>query len=224
MRKFAHLEVPAAKAARASESLHVVGGALACCERVWVYTLSPELEAVPVRGFGLVAHPVRYGFFTFLRAALLKLCMLCKSTCLGPGLIDWVGWTTPRPGPAGADDPGMLQHSAVDPPIPPDDRGATGVWVGSRKSSRDDVPRSPLKQSGIGPARLGGRPAPLSRAWLLEAARRLFSLRRERTVPPLAPRAEGVQAGRERAAQPRHALLRSEARRFWSVGGTNSLC
>ena len=127
-------------------------------------------------------------------------------------MIGWVGWTTPRRGLAGADDPGMLQHSAVDAPIPPDDRGCTGVWVGSRKSSRDAVPRSPLKQSGIGPAGLGGRPAPLSRAWLPEAVRRLFSLRRERTVPPLAPRAEGVQAGRERAAQP-HATHSCAAKR-----------
>ena len=56
-----------------------------------------------------------YGWADFLRAALLELCTRCKSTGLGLGLTDWVGWTTPRPGAAGTGGQGTLQQSAEAP-------------------------------------------------------------------------------------------------------------
>ena len=76
-------------------------------------------------------------------------------------------------------------------PTPLTTRDAAGAWVGSRKSSRDDVSRSFLRESGIGLARSAALAAPLSRASLLDAMRGFGSLRREDAQPPVAPRREG---------------------------------
>ena len=81
----------------------------------------------------LVAHAVRYGFFTFLRAALLKLCSMLQTTGLGPGLIRAAERTSPQPGLAGLGPQRTLQHSAVGPPSTSDDHGAVGCMGGVAK-------------------------------------------------------------------------------------------
>ena len=141
---------------------------------------------------GLVSHPVRYGFDTFLRAALLKLCTRCKSTGLGLGLTEWVGWTTPQPGAAGAGGPGTLQQSAEAPPSTPDDRGARGAWEASREASHTAATRSLPRQSGTGPARPWPRLAPLSRASLLQATLGLGGWRQAKAGSTHVPAVGGV--------------------------------
>ena len=129
--------------------------------------------------------------------------------------------TEPSPTAPGESPQRTLQHSAVGPPNTSDDRGAPGAWVGSRKSSRDDVSLSSLRESGIGLARPAAPPAPPSRASLLDAMRGLGSLRREDALPPDATAVQGVQVSRSRPAYEIIAVLRIKAQRIWPVRATD---
>ena len=92
---------------------------------------------------------------------------------------------------------------------------------GSRKSSRDDVSLSSLREIGIGLARPAAvPPAPLSRASLLAAMRGLGSLRREDALPPDATAVRGVQVSRSRPAYEIIAVLRIKAQLIWLVRAT----
>ena len=147
--------------------------------------------------------------FTFLRAALLKICTRCKSKGLGTGLTHWVGRTILQPGPAGIGGPEALQHSWESPPNTPDDRGARGYMWPPRNASCTAALRAFPQQSGTGPASPWPRPAPLGRARLLEAARGRCGWRQTHEESTTGPRSEGYIRARH-ASPGRKTRLRAQ--------------
>ena len=121
--------------------------------------------------FWLVAHAIRYGFFTFSAHRALKLCMARSGAGLGPGLVRVIGRTRPWPGLAWGEPHGVPQHSSVDPPNTINHRGARGMQGPPPKSSHTATRRLPPRQSATGPTSLGARLAALGRAQHLEAMR-----------------------------------------------------
>ena len=109
-------------------------------------------------------------------------------------------------------------------PTPLTTRDAAGAWVGARKSSRDDVSRSFLRESGIGLARSAALAAPLSRASLLDAMRGFGSLRREDAQPPVAPRREG-DTRQQKVLRTSHVRYpaHQKAQRIWAARATDGL-
>ena len=109
-------------------------------------------------------------------------------------------------------------------PTPLTTRDAAGAWVGSQKSSQDDVSRSFLRESGIGLATPAIRTAPLSRDSLLDAMRGFGSLRREDAQPPVAPRREG-DTRQQKVLRTSHTRYpaHQKAQRIWAVRATDGL-
>ena len=143
-------------------------------------------------GYRLVAHPVRYGLFTFFTRCLPKLCTARSGAGLGPGLVRALRRTSTPPGLARDGVPGMLQP-------PPDSPSPPAVPTGYVHSLREtgDTGRawSSPQQSGTVPATPVPGTAPVSRrrrgkAVLVQRSRRRAradAVRSRRTVTGYTP-------------------------------------
>ena len=157
----------------------------------------------------LVAHPVRYGLFTFFTRCLPKLCTARSGAGLGPGLVRALRRTSTPPGLARDGVPGMLQPRP-DSFSPPAVR--TGYVYSLRETGDAGRAWSSPQQSGTGPATPAPGAASVSRRHRRKAVCVQRSWRRVRADagrrPPYGDR---IYPLRRRLVQPRthsHAAAR----------------